>query len=260
MEHTTTLEREARKTSIELEPLWSPKASDIEVVSRLRTILEEDRATKIQIDAPTANADVCSPVRVTVTWTRPAQAGSFQAQLDGKDITGQFTVSETTMKATALLELEGGTDPTLSASVVMYRWLPTPGPRRMEADASFHVPAPRWDLTVSGTIGSDGLPIIDVLPGTTPVRITITPTQCTPPDLAIKAFTGFGLADQVPGISFQIPFTIPKGSSYGFLKVTIDPAVKAGTYFAYAFAQTAQDIPVGTAETLRGFYLNVLPH
>lgn len=260
MEDITTLKREAKKTSVELEPLWTPKANDIEVVSRLRTILDEDRATKVQIDAPTAGADACSPVRVAVSWTRPAQSGSFRADLDGQDVTSQFAVDESAMKATAMLDLAGGTDPTLSASVVLFRWFPKPGPRRMEADAAFHVPMPRWDLAVTGTPGSDGLPVVDVLPGRMPIRILVTPTQCTPPDLVIKAFTAFYQADQVPGISFEIPFTIAKGSSYGFLYADIQQSVPAGLYWAFVIAQTPQDLPVGGASSFQGFYLNVLPH
>lgn len=257
MNDITTLEREAKKP---LETPWKPTHGDLEVVSRLRTFIDEDRATRIQIDAPTPASECCSPVKVTVSWTRPADHGSFHAEVDGQDVTSQFQVDESGMKATASLDLQAGSDPTLTASVVMFRWLPTPGHRRMQAQASFHVLVPRWDLAVTGTMGADQLPVVDVLPGKTPIRITITPKQCTIPDLVIKAFTGFFLSDQVPGISFQIPFTIPKGSSYGFLVVDIADTVPAGQYWAYAFAQTAQDVQTGTAETLEGFYLNVLPH
>lgn len=104
-------------------------------------------------------------MKVTVSWTRPADHGSFHAEVDGQDVTSRFQVDDSAMRATASLDLQAGSDPTLTASVVMFRWLPTPGHRRMEAQANFHV-----------------------------------------------------------------------------------------------FAQTAEDVQTGTAQTLEGFYLNVLPH
>lgn len=260
MNDTSTVERQAKKTAGAIEALWKPTQADFDVVSRLRVFLEEDRATRIQIDAPAAQAEACSPVPATVSWTRPATPGSFQARLDGQDITGRFRVDEAAMRATATLDLDGGVDHTLAAGVEMFRWLPKPGHRRMEAQTTFHVLAPRWNLGLTGTMGSDGMTVVDVLPGRSPIRVAITPTQCTPPDLVIKAFTAFYAADEVPGISFEIPFTIPKGSSHGFLYVNVAASVPAGLHWAFVIAQTPKDLPVGAASSFVGFYLNVLPH
>jgi hypothetical protein len=142
---------------------------------------------------------------------------------------------------------------------VMFRWLPQPGQRRMEAATTFDALSPRWNLSLSGTIGSDGFYVVDVLPGRTPIRVVVTPTQCTPPDLIVKAFTSMTMP-QASGITFDTPFTIARGSAHGFLIVTVDPSVAAGLHWAFLIASTPQDELVGNASSFLPFYLNVLAH
>ncbi len=86
-------------------------ASLIALIAYLRT-------TSLKISSPTTNANVCSPVTVTVSWTGRLDASTFKAMLGNTNVTAAFGTIPANSPANASLSIVPGS-PQLTVSAVV---------------------------------------------------------------------------------------------------------------------------------------------